>query len=165
MKIPTKTAQILTVMILGLLVGVGAAAQSIHIPSHEKLVLKNGLTVLLLEKHGVPIVSFDAIVKTGAAADPEGQEGLASIAAELDYIGGSFGSDAGADFTSVSAEFLTKDLGPGLDLFSDALLHPTFPQAEADKVLAHEGQSAAGAGRVLRRILVRRAFVRKGGGG
>ncbi len=153
MKIPTKTAQILTVMILGLLVGVGAAAQSIHIPSHEKLVLKNGLTVLLLEKHGVPIVSFDAIVKTGAAADPEGQEGLASItaellrkgtktrsaqqfAADLDYIGGSFGSDAGADFTSVSAEFLTKDLGPGLDLFSDALLHPTFPQAEADKVLA-----------------------------
>ncbi len=153
MKIPTKTARILTVMILGLLVGVGAAAQSIHIPSHEKLVLKNGLTVLLLEKHGVPIVSFDAIVKTGAAADPEGQEGLASItaellrkgtktrsaqqfAADLDYIGGSFGSDAGADFTSVSAEFLTKDLGPGLDLFSDALLHPTFPQAEADKVLA-----------------------------
>jgi len=153
MKIPTKTARILTVMILGLLVGVGAAAQSIHIPPHEKLVLKNGLTVLLLEKHGVPIVSFDAIVKTGAAADPEGQEGLASItaellrkgtktrsaqqfAADLDYIGGSFGSDAGADFTSVSAEFLTKDLGPGLDLFSDALLHPTFPQAEADKVLA-----------------------------
>jgi predicted Zn-dependent peptidase len=153
MKIPTKTARILTVMILGLLAGVGAAAQSIHIPPHEKLVLKNGLTVLLLEKHGVPIVSFDAIVKTGAAADPEGQEGLASItaellrkgtktrsaqqfAADLDYIGGSFGSDAGADFTSVSAEFLTKDLGPGLDLFSDALLHPTFPQAEADKVLA-----------------------------
>jgi zinc protease len=153
MKIPAKTARILTVMILGLLAGVGAAAQSIHIPPHEKLVLKNGLTVLLLEKHGVPIVSFDAIVKTGAAADPEGQEGLASItaellrkgtktrsaqqfAADLDYIGGSFGSDAGADFTSVSAEFLTKDLGPGLDLFSDALLHPTFPQAEADKVLA-----------------------------
>ena len=153
MKIPAKTARILTVMILELLAGVGAAAQSIHIPPHEKLVLKNGLTVLLLEKHGVPIVSFDAIVKTGAAADPEGQEGLASItaellrkgtktrsaqqfAADLDYIGGSFGSDAGADFTSVSAEFLTKDLGPGLDLFSDALLHPTFPQAEADKVLA-----------------------------
>ena len=153
MKIPAKTARILTVMILGLLAGDGAAAQSIHIPPHEKLVLKNGLTVLLLEKHGVPIVSFDAIVKTGAAADPEGQEGLASItaellrkgtktrsaqqfAADLDYIGGSFGSDAGADFTSVSAEFLTKDLGPGLDLFSDALLHPTFPQAEADKVLA-----------------------------
>jgi zinc protease len=153
MKIPAKTARILTAMILGLLAGVGAAAQSIHIPPHEKLVFKNGLTVLLLEKHGVPIVSFDAIVKTGAAADPEGQEGLASItaellrkgtktrsaqqfAADLDYIGGSFGSDAGADFTSVSAEFLTKDLGPGLDLFSDALLHPTFPQAEADKVLA-----------------------------
>jgi predicted Zn-dependent peptidase len=153
MKLQAKAARFLTAMILGLLACAGVAAQSIHIPPHEKFALKNGLTVLLLEKHGVPIVSFDTIVKTGAAADPEGQEGLAAItaellrkgtktrsaqqfAADLDYIGGSFGSDAGADFTSVSAEFLTKDLARGLDLFSDALLRPTFPQAEVDKVLA-----------------------------
>src|SRR6267143_2857943 len=153
MKLQAKAARLLTATILGLLACAGVAAQSIHIPPHEKFALKNGLTVLLLEKHGVPIVSFDTIVKTGAAADPEGQEGLAAIAAELlrkgtktrsaqqfaadlDYIGGSFGSDAGADFTSVSAEFLTKDLARGLDLFSDALLRPTFPQAEVDKVLA-----------------------------
>jgi zinc protease len=153
MKLQTKTARIFVAMILGMLAGTVAAAQSIHIPPHEKVVLKNGLTLLLLEKHGVPIVSFEAIVKTGAAADPEGQEGLASItaellrkgtktrsaqqfAADLDFIGGSFRSSAGADFTSVSAEFLTKDLARGLDLFSDALLHPTFPQAEVDKILA-----------------------------
>jgi predicted Zn-dependent peptidase len=58
-------------------------AQSIHIPAHEKVVFKNGLTVLLLEKHGVPIVNFAALVKTGAAADPPGQEGLASVTAQL----------------------------------------------------------------------------------
>lgn len=137
-------------------------AQSIHIPSHEKVVLKNGLTVLLLEKHGVPIVSLDAVLRTGAAADPAGQEGLASITAgllrkgtktrtaqqfavDLDYIGGSFSADAGADFTNVSAEFLTKDLARGLDLFSDALLHPTFPQAEVDKLLAQSIDSVKGA--------------------
>src|ERR1700681_1823567 len=83
MKIPAKTARILTVMILGLLVGVGAAAQSIHIPPHEKIVLKNGLTVLLLEKHGVPLVNISAIVKAGATADPPGQEGLATVTAGL----------------------------------------------------------------------------------
>ena len=47
------------------------------------MVFKNGLTVLLLEKHGVPIVNFVALVKTGAVADPAGEEGLASITAEL----------------------------------------------------------------------------------
>jgi len=128
-------------------------AQSIHIPPHEKVVFKNGLTVLLLEKHGVPIVNFAALVKTGAAADPAGEEGLASITAQLlrkgtqkrtaqqfaadsDFTGGSIEADASADFSSVSGEFLNKDLTRGLDLFSDALLHPIFPQSEVDKLLA-----------------------------
>jgi zinc protease len=128
-------------------------AQSIHIPPHEKVVFKNGLTVLLLEKHGVPIVNFTAMVKTGSAADPPGEEGLASITAQLlrkgtqkrtaqqfaadsDFTGGSIEADASADFSTVSGEFLNKDLARGLDLFSDALMHPIFPQAEADKLLA-----------------------------
>ncbi len=136
-----------------LLICPSAPAQSLHLPPHERFVLKNGLTVLLMEKRGVPLVNVFAIVKTGAVADPAGQEGLASVTASLlrkgtksrtaqqfsadfDYIGGSFGADAGADFTSISAEFLTKDLARGLELFSDAVLHPTFPQDETDKMLA-----------------------------
>jgi zinc protease len=128
-------------------------AQSLRMPPHEKFVLKNGLTVLLMEKRGVPLINVFALVKTGAAADPAGQEGLASItagllrkgtksrsaqqfSADFDYIGGSFGADAGADFTNIGAEFLTKDLARGLELFSDAVLHPTFPQNETDKILA-----------------------------
>jgi zinc protease len=130
-----------------------APAQSLRIPPHDKFVLKNGLTVLLMEKRGVPLINVFALVKTGAAADPVSQEGLASVtagllrkgtktrtaqqfSADFDYIGGSFGADAGADFTTVSAEFLTKDLARGLELFSDAVLHPTFPQDETDKILA-----------------------------
>jgi zinc protease len=127
--------------------------QSLRLPPHEKVVLKNGLTVLLMEKRGVPLIDIFALVKTGAAADPAGQEGLASVAAGLlrkgtksrtaqqfaadfDFIGGSLSADAGADFTNISAEFLTKDAAKGLELFSDALLHPSFPQTETDKILA-----------------------------
>src|SRR5215471_5834183 len=126
-----------------------AAAQTLKLPAHEKITLKNGMTVLLMEKRGVPIVSFSAILKAGSTADPVGQEGLASTTAgllrkgtskrsaqkfaeDLDYIGATFGADAGLDFTSVSAEFLSKDLNKGLELFSEAVLHPTFPQAEVD---------------------------------
>src|SRR5713226_5198007 len=135
----------LTVAVLCLASSV--AAQTLHMPPHEKHVLKNGLTVLLLEKHGVPMINVFALLKTGSAADPAGQSGLVSItagllrngtmartaqqfAADLDYIGGEFEAEAGADFTSVAAEFLSKDLERGLGLFSDAVLHPTFPQAE-----------------------------------
>jgi zinc protease len=144
---------LLAVSVFLLLVCSPAPAQSLRLPPHEKFVLKNGLTVLLMEKRGVPLIDVFALVKTGAAADPAGQEGLASVtagllrkgtktrtaqqfSADFDYIGGSFGADAGADFTNISAEFLTKDLARGLELFSDAVLHPTFPQNETDKILA-----------------------------
>ncbi len=145
--------KVLLVAFLALvLAGVGAA-QTLKIPPHEKIVLKNGLTLLVMEKHGVPIVSFSAIVKTGSAADPAGQDGLATITAgllrkgtqkrtaqqfagDLDFIGGSFDASADTDYTTISAEFLTKDLDRGLDLFTDAVLHASFPQAEVDKLLA-----------------------------
>src|SRR6266852_8847866 len=122
-----------TVVLMLTIVASTTAAQTLHMPPHEKYVLKNGLTVLLLEKHGVPMINLFAIVKTGSTADPTGEEGLASItagllrkgtearaaqqfAADLDYIGGDFEAEAGADFSSVSAEFLTKDLARGLEL-------------------------------------------------
>ena len=157
-----KTGRLLLVAGLAFFVSVsGARAQSIHLPPHEKVVLKNGLTVLLLEKHGVPIVSFYALVKTGSAADPAGQEGLATVAAgllrkgtksrtaqqfsaDLDFIGGAFEADANADFTGIFGECLAKDTGKGLDLFADALAHPTFPKEEADKLLAQALDGAKG---------------------
>lgn len=127
-------------------------AQTLKLPPHEKVVLKNGMTILLMEKRGVPIVSVTAIVKAGSVADPAGEEGLASITAgllrkgttkrsaqkfseDLDFIGASFGADSGVDFSTISGEFLTKDTDKGLELISDAMLHPAFPQQEFDKLI------------------------------
>jgi zinc protease len=142
--------------------GFSLPAQTLHLPPHQKVVLKNGLTVLLLEKDGVPLVNISAIVKAGAAADPGGQEGLATVtagllrkgtrkrsaqqfAADLDFIGGTFEVEAGADFTAINAEFMSKDMARGLELFSDALVQPTFPAEEAEKVLVQslDGVKAA----------------------
>jgi len=151
----TNGLRFLVLAVLAMMISSAALAQSLRLPPHEKVVLKNGLTLLLMEKHGVPMVSFSAIVKTGSAADPAKQEGLASVtaellrkgtrnrtaqqfAADLDFIGGSFNAGASADFTSISAEFLTKDLARGLDLFADAVLHPIFPQNEVEKLLAQD---------------------------
>ncbi len=130
-------------------------AQTLKLPPHEKIVLKNGLTVLLMEKHGVPIVDIAVIVKSGSVADPAGEEGLASVtagllhkgtatrsaqqfAADLDFIGAEFSADASTDYTAISSEFLTKDVDKGVDLFSDAVLHPLFAQGEVEKLLAQE---------------------------
>jgi zinc protease len=165
----SRASMLVALSALTMFAPAGLLAQ-IHIPPHEKVVFKNGLAVLLLEKHGVPIVNFTVLVKTGSAGDPAGEEGLASItagllrkgtekrtaqqfAADLDFTGGSFEADADADFTNISAEFLNKDLARGLDLLSDALLHPVFPQEETEKLLAQSLDSVRAAKDDARSVL------------
>ena len=111
------------------------------------------MTVLLMEQREVPLVSFSVLMKAGSVNDPAGKEGVASMtaallrkgtatrsaddfSAQLDFIGGSFGAGASADYASISAEFMKKDLAKGLELVADAMLHPSFPEAEVKKLAA-----------------------------
>jgi predicted Zn-dependent peptidase len=153
MSCKTAAVRFLTIFCFAFAFALVAQAQTLKLPPHEKITLKNGMTVLLMEKRGVPMVSFAGIIKGGSTVDPVDQEGLASVTAgllrkgttqrsaqkfaqDLDFIGASFGADASMDFSSISAECLTKDLDKGLDLLSDAMLHPAFPQVEVDKLLS-----------------------------
>jgi zinc protease len=134
--------------------GLPARAENgeLKLPPYRNVKLGNGLTLLLMEQHEVPVISFSFIIKAGSVADPAGKEGLASltagllrkgtrtrsadqIAAELDFIGGLLDTDAALDYTSGTAEFINKDINKGLDLLSDVLLNPTFPQAEVAKLI------------------------------
>ncbi len=117
----------------------------------ERWVMSNGLTVLFVERHAVPAVQVHLVVKTGSVADPAGRIGLAAltagvltkgtatrsaveIAEAIDFIGGTLGSDAAEDFSSVSLTVLKKDLQTGLALMTDVALRPAFPAAEVDRV-------------------------------
>lgn len=125
---------------------------ALKLPPYKKVKLKNGLTVLLMEQREVPVISFNFIIKAGSVADQAGKEGLASvtagllrkgtrtrsadqISAELDFIGGLLGAFASFDYTTGVAEFIKKDINKGLELLSDVLLNPTFPQTEVTKLL------------------------------
>jgi predicted Zn-dependent peptidase len=122
------------------------------LPPFKKVKLKNGMMVLLMEQHEVPVISFNLIVKAGSVADPSGKEGVASLTAELlrkgtrtrtadqisgemDFIGGLFNASATFDYTMATAEFVKKDIAKGLDLLSDVLLNPQFPQDEVTKLV------------------------------
>lgn len=145
-------------------------AESLKLPPYKKVKLNNGLTLLLMEQHEIPIVSFSFIVKAGSTADPAGKEGVAGLtatlirkgtktraadqlSAELDFIGGQLFAGSDYDYTSGRAEFLKKDLTKGLDLLTDALLNPTFPAGEVTKLLKQSIDSAKSAkdqaGRVI----------------
>jgi predicted Zn-dependent peptidase len=125
---------------------------ALKLPPFKKVLLNNGLTLMLMEQHEVPIISFNFIIKAGSIADAAGKEGTASaaaallrkgtktrtadqIAGELDFVGGQLDIGAGLDYSNGAAEFVKKDLAKGLDLLADVLLNPTFPKDEVAKLL------------------------------
>lgn len=151
----TRTIRILCSFLLVLAFAAPAVAQtgSLKLPPYKKVVLKNGMTLLLMEQREVPLVAFSVLMKAGSVSDPAGKEGVASMtaallrkgtatrtadefAAQLDFIGGTFGAGSSADATVMSAEFMKKDLAKGLELVADAVLHPAFPAEEVTKLAA-----------------------------
>lgn len=140
-----------------------ASAQTPHIttpppkpyvlPAYERYVAPNGMTVLLLEKHEVPLVAITMVLRSGSVADPAGKDGTASITAallrrgtasrsaeqfsnDIDTIGMQYGAGVLLDSSQVTTNFLKKDQSNALALFADTVLHPTFPEAEFTKLLA-----------------------------
>jgi predicted Zn-dependent peptidase len=150
-----KRLFILSLALLLALPALAPAAQEdggLKLPPYKKVKLKNGMTLLLMEQHEVPVISFNYLIRAGSIGDPAGKEGVAAltagllrkgtktrtadqISAELDFIGGLMGAGASYDYTNGTAEFIKKDIGKGLDLLGDVLLNPTFPQDEVSKML------------------------------
>lgn len=128
----------------------------VRLPDFRTVRLDNGLTLLLMERHQLPLVSFRWCLRSGGAiCDPPGQAGLAMVTAQLlrqgtrvrsaeqiaaavDFVGGSLEADATTESASGAAEFLSKDLDLAVDLLADTLMHPSFPADEVRKFIQQE---------------------------
>lgn len=124
----------------------------VQLPRPEVVRMPNGLTVLLLENHKLPTISYSLWIKPGQLADPADLPGLAGftaemlkegttnrssdqIASQVDSLGASLEaySSFGISYTTVTASGLSNSSEQLLDLMSDAVLHPTFPAEELAK--------------------------------
>jgi zinc protease len=116
-----------------------------------KFVTPNGMTVVVLEQHFLPIVEVHALVKTGSAQDPPEKAGLANLVASLldegttsrtskqlaeqiDFVGGALEVKAAEDFTTASVRVLKKDVELGFTLLADILQHPAFLKPEFERI-------------------------------
>ncbi len=116
-------------------------------PRFQRRKLSNGLEVLIVERHGLPLVNFDLVVKSGETLTPKGKEGLGSITAslldegtksrtalqlagELSDISASLTTYGALESTDVSLSMLTRHMERGLDLYADVILNPSFPDGE-----------------------------------
>jgi zinc protease len=128
-----------------------SAASKLSLPIPTSFKLANGLTVYVMEQHNLPIIAAHLIVLSGSDANPPDVPGLASftaamltegtnrrsapqVADDAAQIGTAVHSNSTNDFSSVSIDTLTQNIGPALDLLSDVTLNPKFDPAEIERV-------------------------------
>lgn len=119
------------------------------IPQRQRL--SNGLELLVVEKREMPIVAFGIVLKTGASRDPAKLPGLASfatamlqegtatrsseqIADEFEFLGSRLAASTGREYTVVGTQSLARQFPKALELVSDLLQNPTFPEVELARV-------------------------------
>jgi predicted Zn-dependent peptidase len=124
-----------------------APVAGMKLPAHQRFVLPNGLTILLVPKKEVPTIAFSGFVRGGALADPADRNGVASLVAGLldrgagkrnayefadavEGVGGSFNAAAGAEAINVGGQFLARDRALMIELLADALMRPRFDAQE-----------------------------------
>lgn len=133
--------------VLALLLSAIAAAQEIRLPDYERSVLDNGVVLLLAEKHDVPLVGLQAVVRGGTASDPVQRAGVASLLATLlekgagdrdaaafaeaaAAVGGLISTGAETESIMVMADFLSRDTELMIELVGDMLMRPTLSEDE-----------------------------------
>jgi zinc protease len=113
--------------------------------------LANGLTVLVADLPGRPLISASVVIRGGAALEPASDGGATVLAARAltegterfeaielveasERLGASIHADAGWDALSVSVDVPAARLEPALELVAEVLLHPTFPGPEVERI-------------------------------
>jgi len=129
--------------------------EQLHLPPMQSGTLSNGLKVVLAERHGAPIVNLSMMIDAGYASDSHELPGLASltmrmleegtrnganvrsalqVSAELEALGASFGATTNLDGAFVNMNVLSPTLPQALGLYADLVLHPSFPQADFERL-------------------------------
>ena len=120
-------------------------------PETQRAKLSNGMEVIVAERHGVPVITMELLVDAGFSADQFAQPGTAALAMnmldegtktknsieiskELAGLGATLGVGSNLDTSTVSLSTLKLTLDKSLNLFSDVVLNPAFPQSDFDRL-------------------------------
>ncbi len=130
---------------------VPGAAPVLTLPAVQQTRLSNGLGLRLVEMHEVPVVRIALVLRNGAAADPSGKPGVASLTAamldegagnrsalevsdEAAFLGASLATGSSYDASFVTVGVPVARIEPALALLADVALRPTFPTADLERL-------------------------------
>jgi len=113
--------------------------------------LPNGLKLMIVEQHELPLADFVLLVGSGGTADPTAKTGVANLTASMlregtttrksldiadqtSFLGVSLSPQASWESSTLSLHTPTAQLDSALALFADVALHPSFPANEFDRI-------------------------------
>jgi zinc protease len=123
-----------------------------HLPTWSTTKLANGATLVVAERHALPLVSFSINFVGGADQyEPANETGLASMVASmlsegtttrtgdqlsnaLQLLGTDVRTSIGGEQGSISFLALKENLGPTLALVEDMMVHPSFPDSALERL-------------------------------
>ncbi|WP_066965167.1 pitrilysin family protein [Microbulbifer sp. Q7] len=122
----------------------------LDLPEQQMFTLKNGLKVVLAERHDTPAVFMNLQYRSGASVDGD-TPGLASVVARMlsegagDYdslafsarqeeLGASIGAGSGLDYNALSFSALKTQLEPSLELLREVISSPRFEEDDLARV-------------------------------
>jgi zinc protease len=125
-------------------------SRPISFPPYELRTLPNGMQVIVVMHQEQPEITTRLIVRAGAAYDPPGKSGVATLAASLlnqgtttrsaeeiadtiDSIGGMLDTGAGSDVTSATVLVMKDSFDIGMDLLADVVRRPVFAPEEIER--------------------------------
>lgn len=118
--------------------------------SSKRVVLPNGLVVVAVERHKLPIFQANLVIRAGAAHEGDDKAGLANLTAnllnkgagerttaeiadEIDYTGGNLDASCGRVTTNISIHVLTDHVPLTMEILKDMVISPNFPDSELMK--------------------------------
>jgi len=121
-----------------------------HFPEVREKKLSNQLTLLVIEKPLLPKVYIRLGMNFGTRDDPPDKSGLLQLLASslkkgtsqhnyyqlvdrIEQVGGELDTTVNEDFFIIYGEFLRDHLVDGLDILSELLFQPVFPEGEVEK--------------------------------
>lgn len=134
----------------------------VSVPAVKESKLKNGLTVAVVERKSMPLVTVQLLIRKGSSSEPAEKAGLANltasmltkgtktrsatqIAEEMEFLGGSIFSFAGWQNSSAGLSITSDKFEQAMAILADVARNPVFAQDELDleKAQAIDGLKAS----------------------
>jgi zinc protease len=128
----------------------GVEAKELGVKEPVRFTLKNGIRLIVKERHDVPLVSVRAVFRGGVLDETKEDNGINNFIAQaitegtetrtakqihsqIEAMAASLDGFSGRNSLGVTLESLSKFFDPALELAADLIRHPSFPPEEMDK--------------------------------